>query len=121
LNSFTSNLLAINRCSQRPEGLEGQVLGLVRFARNIQSVMPLDVEGKLVCHLLVRQIVHLLENQTPQCGVQLFGWTTASFGKIGGNLMDGQLPEDVFLENAGRRLGQKLLPYRSQIVPRIER
>jgi hypothetical protein len=65
--------------------------------------------------------VHLLEDQPSQGGVQLFGRTAASFGKIGGNLMDGQLPEDMFLENAGPRLGQKLLPFRSQIVPGIEK
>jgi hypothetical protein len=83
--------------------------------------MPLDVEGKPICRLLVRQTVHLLEDQTPQGGVQLFGRTAASFGKIGGNLMDGQLPEDMFLEDAGPRLGQKLLPFRSPIVPRIKK
>jgi len=65
--------------------------------------------------------VHLLEDQTPQGGVQLFGRTAASFGKIGGNLVNRQLPEDMLLENTGSGLGQKLLPFRSQIVPRIEK
>ena len=35
--------------------------------------------------------------------------------------MDGQLPEDMFLENTGPGLGQKLLHFRSQIVPGIEK
>jgi len=35
--------------------------------------------------------------------------------------MDRQLPEDVFSENTGPGFGQKLLPFRSQIVPGIEK
>src|SRR3989304_7709389 len=65
--------------------------------------------------------MHLLEDQTSHSGVQLFGRTAVSFGKIGGNLINRQRPEAMFLKNAGPGLGQKLLSFRSQIVPGIEK
>ena len=36
-------------------------------------------------------VVHLLEDQPSQGGVELFRRSARAFGKIGGNLMDGRI------------------------------
>jgi hypothetical protein len=52
---------------------------------------------------------------------QLFRRSARAFGKRGGNLMDGQLPEDVFSKNAGPGLFHKPPSFGAQETPGIEK
>jgi len=81
--------------------------------------MPLDMEAELVYSLLVRQVVHLPEDQASQGGVQLFGRAPRTFGKIGGNSVNGQLPEDLFSDNADPGRFHKSPSFGTQVAPGI--
>ena len=49
--------------------------------------------------------MHLLEDQRPHGGIQLFGRPSEIFSKETGKLMNGQLGQDMFPEQTGPRFG----------------
>jgi len=90
-----------NELTKCPEGLGAQILGLVGFAGNVQGVVPLEIKGKLGYGLLVRQIVHLLEDQRTKGGIDLFGRPAETLRVAGGDFVNGQFGKDMLPEQTG--------------------
>ncbi len=109
-----------NPMPERPEGLGAQILRLVRLAGNVQGIVPLEIERKLGDRLLVRQIVHLLEDQRPKGGIDLLGRTAETLRVAGGNLPNGQLGKDMLPEQTGPGSIQQFASFRPQVVPRVD-
>ena len=85
--------------------------------RGQASNPKLEIKGKLGDRLLVRQIVHLLENQTPQGGVQLFGRTAEPLRVAGGALPGWLAGKDMLPEQTGPGSVQQFASFGAQIVP----
>ena len=74
----------------RPDTLLADIGLGVCVIGNIQGIMPLDIEGKLLDCLLVGEIMHMLENHGTHHGHQLVGRTTVGCAVMPGKQFNGK-------------------------------
>ena len=72
--------------------------------------MPLLMEGQLVDRLGIGEVVHLLQHQDTQDGVQLFGGAAGIRPEPGGDLVHRQFRQDFLAEQPGPGVFQQLAP-----------
>jgi hypothetical protein len=80
-----------HQITHAPQRLRAQVLGLIGFLHDVQSVMPLKIEGQLRYRLFIGQIMDLLEQQDSQSGVEFLGGSSKSLAEEGGHFIYGKV------------------------------
>ena len=83
--------------------------------------MPLEGKGQLPDRLLVGQIEHLLEDQDAQGGVHLLGGSSEDLVERGGQLLDGQLRQDLLAEEPGPGSIEEFASLGSHVGPFVEK
>jgi len=68
------------------------------------------MEGQLLDRIGIREVVHLLEHQETQDGIQLFRGAAEIRPEPGGDLVHRQLHQDFLAEQPGPGVFQQLAP-----------
>jgi hypothetical protein len=110
-----------HQIAHAPQGLRTKVLGLIGFLHNVQSVMPLKVEGQLRDRLFIGQIMDLLEKQDPQSGVEFLGGSSKRFIEEGGDFIHGKFAQNMFPEKSSPRGVHEFTSLLTKEVPWIEK
>ena len=90
------------------------------MAGDVQRVMPLDVERKLVDGLLIAQIVHLLQDHGTHHGDQFIRGASYVFAEMLGEQMYRKDWPNVVTEHSCSGALQHLLAFLPQIAKRVE-
>ena len=103
-------LLVGDLLAHAPQGLVTQILGGIALLGDIEGLVPLLMEGQLLDRLGIGEVVHLLQHQDTQDGVQLFRGAAQIRPEPGGDLVHRQFRQDFLAEQAGPGVFQKLAP-----------
>jgi len=103
-----------------PERPWGNVGTEIRRIGHVQRIMPQDVESELTNRLLVGQILHLLQQNDAEHGVQLLGRAPLDVIEVGEQLLHRQPVEDLLPEQMRPRGFQEGEPFRAEMLKGME-
>jgi len=109
-----------HQLAHAPQCFRAKVLGLIGFLYNVQSVMPLKIEGQLRYRVFIGQIMDLLEQQDPQSGVEFLGGSSKRFTEKGSYFIDRKFAQNVFPKKGSPGGVHELTSLFAKEVPRIE-
>ena len=92
----------------------------IGFMANIEGIVPSDVQRDRLARLLIGQVVQLLQNQRPQCHMQILAGATNTIAKVREQIAHWQVFEQILAKHTGPTSLQQTATLRPQIFPWIK-